>query len=764
MLACSLLAMTHAVHLHVSDRGNDLNSGQASRPLKTFDGARLAARKYQGRPVIVEFEAGMYRLKHPVVFSEKDSGNVTYRSQAGTEVILSGSSEFRPQWTPYKGKILKCVTPKGFEADQLFVNGEKQTLARYPNANPAIRILQGYAKDAISPERIAKWKDPSGGYLHAMHALMWGDFHYRILGKDSAGALRMEGGWQNNRQSGMHDEYRFVEGIFEELDAPGEWFLDRKSHTLYLYPRPGTDLKNCVVEAPTLRSLIDFRGSKGLKLQGFRFQHTTRTFMDNREPLLRSDWTIYRGGAILFDHAEGCEITDSRLEELGGNAIFVDGKNRNLAIRRCVIQDVGANGVAFVGSPKAVRSPLFEYNQRQSLAQMDKAVGPKTDDYPVDCLVEDCLITRTGVVEKQTAPVEISMSRRITVRHCSIYHVPRAGINIGDGCWGGHVIEGCDVFDTVLETGDHGSFNSWGRDRYWSLTDVDMNKGEHPELANLDVVEPIVLRNNRWRCDHGWDIDLDDGSSRYVIQNNLCLSGGLKNREGFDRRVENNILVDNSFHPHVWFLNSGDVFRHNIVFTPYRPIGDRKPWGKLVDQNFLQMPSGQAGATPAHVLADQSGGDAHSLVGDAEFVNPAKGDFRVRPGSPAFSVGFKNFEMDSFGVRPTDLRAIARTPRIGNEIPTAVDADESFWLGAKVKNLVDPGEISAVGLGERLGVLVSAVEPGSEAEQLGLIPLDVIRAVDGMPVRSAKTLRGFSKVRRSLTLWRQQRPFDLRAR
>ena len=61
----------------------------------------------------------------------------------------------------------------------------------------------------------------------------------------------------------------------------------------------------------------------------------------------------------------------------------------------------------FVGDPKAVRSPLFEYGQRQSYEVMDKGVGPRTDNYPADCLVEDCLIYRTGRVEKQTAPVEI---------------------------------------------------------------------------------------------------------------------------------------------------------------------------------------------------------------------------------------------------------------------------------------------------------------------------------------------------------------------
>jgi len=49
----------------------------------------------------------------------------------------------------------------------------------------------------------------------------------------------------------------------------------------------------------------------------------------------------------------------------------------------------------------------------------------------------------------------------------SIYDTSRAGINIGDGTRGGHLIERVDVFDTVLEPHDHGSFNARGRDRYW---------------------------------------------------------------------------------------------------------------------------------------------------------------------------------------------------------------------------------------------------------------------------------------------------------
>ena len=121
-------------------------------------------------------------------------------------------------------------------------------------------------------------------------------------------------------------------------------------------------------------------------------------------------------------------------------------------------------------------------------------------------------------------------------------------------------------------------------------------------MPKLDAVKPIVLANNRWRCDHGWDIDLDDGSSFYIITNNLCLHGGIKNREGFGRVVENNILVDGGYDPHVWYDESGDIFRRNIMWTDYRPANmHRPPWGADMDFNLVQNYGASAiePATPA---------------------------------------------------------------------------------------------------------------------------------------------------------------------
>jgi hypothetical protein len=752
--ALFFVSFCNAQPYFVSPLGDDANPGKLAKPFATLQRAQQAAREKHGD---VFLRGGTYYLSAPLVFTAEDSGTkdapVVIQNYQGEVPFISGGVRLdNLHWRPYTKGIFQAEVPEDLQTEEIFVNGERQILARYPNFDAQAQYFDGFAADAISPQRASRWADPTGGYFHAMHPALWGDFTWRITGKDTNNQVKLEGGWQNNRGAAAHERIRFVENIFEELDAPGEWFLDSKTHTLYFFPPAGLDLKNAVVEATRLRTLVEFRGDeahpvKWITLRGLVFRQAARTVMDTREPLLRSDWAIYRGGAIFFNGAEDCTLEDSLVDQVGGNAVFVNNYNRRVVIRGTEIAKAGASGICFVGDPQAARSPLFNYGQVHKLAEIDRTPGPRTDNYPADCLVDDCLIHLTGRVEKQTAGVEIDLAQGITVRHCSIYDMPRAGINIGDGCWGGHGIEFCDIFDTVKETGDHGSFNSWGRDRFWrpNIDEVNTWVKQSPDLPKLDVVKPIVLANNRWRCDHGWDIDLDDGSSFYIITNNLCLHGGIKNREGFGRVVENNIMVDNGYHPHVWYDESGDIFQHNIVWTAYRPANMHPPpWGADMDFNLVQKCGATTNAA-ATQLQQQSGRDEHSVVADAQFVDPARGDYRVKDGSPALVLGFVNFPMNQFGVQKPELKAIARRPQLPPpEKPAdrgvARDTTPAKWLGASVRNIADEGEMSAFGLAGIAGVLVLEVPAESALAKAGLRKNDVILSVNGAKTADAAAL------------------------
>lgn len=760
--AVLMVSIVRAAEFHVAIGGTQAGPGDAAHPFASLPDAQKAARRLAGRePVHVLVHEGTYYLTAPWTFEPEDSGSaqapIVYEAAPGETVVLSGGRRLVLDWRPYRDGIQQAsVPPEVGAVDQLFINGQRQRMARYPNYNPTVRPYNGYAADAFAPARAARWANPAGGFIHAMHVAHWGGYHYRITGKDAAGNVTYEGGWQNNRQMGMHPEFRFVENVFEELDAPGEWFYHPGQGVLYHFPSDGVDLGQALVEVVRLRHLVEFQGraanpaalpsGKGavrhVTLRGFVFRHAARTFMDVKEPLLRSDWTIYRGGAVLFSGAEDCTVAECVFDQVGGNAVFVNRYNRRVTLLGCDFRETGASAVAFVGDPGAVRSPLFEYQQRQSYGSIDRTPGPRGENYPADCLVDDCLIRGVGLVEKQATGVEISMSARITVRHCSIYDASRAGINVSEGTFGGHVIEFCDVFDTVRETGDHGSFNSWGRDRFWELKDTPA--GEAAALARLDMVGPNILRNNRWRCDHGWDVDLDDGSSNYEIHHNLFLNGGLKLREGFHRRVWNNIAVNNSLHPHVWFEECDDVVTNNIWMGPYQPAamsGSLKKWGREVDRNLF------ATTDADRLRFAEKGCDLNSRVGDPRFVDPANGDYRVREGSPALAMGFENFPMDQFGVQKASLRAVARTPvlprlagsRRGQD-GTDVAETPLSWLGMTLRGLVGE-EYSALGVSKETGgVLVVEAPTGTPAARSGLQKGDLVVTVNGAAVRRAEEL------------------------
>lgn len=740
--------------IFVSPAGNDAHAGTEELPMRSVEAAvRKAGEGARGKCQVILAD-GVYYLREPLALRPEHSG-LTIRAQNPGRAVLSGAVPFSADWQPFRDGIMKASVPAGLEMDVLMVNGKPMHMARYPNHDPEARIFNGTSADADSPRRVARWKNPEGGFLHALHARMWGDMHFRITGK-KGDSLVTEGGWQNNRPSPPHDRYKFVENIFEELDAPGEWYLDRRENVLYLYPEPGTDLSRAVVEAAGLPELVRLQGKKGAPVKNVTLRDlvltgTRRTFMENREPLLRSDWTIFRSGAVLLRNTENCRILGCEFVHLGGNAVFVDGKNDRAQVRSCHIHEVGGNGVALVGDRSAYRGPR-DYGEARGMAleKLDRTPGPKNGKFPSTCLVDDCLIWRTGLVEKQTAGVQISLARNITVRSCSIYEVPRAGINIGEGAFGGHVVEYCDVFDTVRETSDHGSFNSWGRDRYWAGDQMALSQDRNVVL--LDCLQPNVLRNNRWRCDHGWDVDLDDGSSNYVICNNVMLSSGLKLREGFFRKVYNNIFVNNTLHPHVWFRESGDEFYSNIVFEDrYRQAGkmDFSPWGKNMDRNFVHA-EGMKNTEKASGLAGQSGNDRRSIKGDALFVNPGKGDFSVRSSSPALKLGFRNFPMNRFGVRSPHLKALARTPDIpgtagnsGKKGGTAPAAVQVRRLGAEVRVAEGEGDLSVFGLmPEDLGsaLVVVKVQKDGPCSSAGIQPNDVLLTVDGRKVRGVKSL------------------------
>ena len=539
--------------IYVAMDGRDYNPGTIEKPFATLYRAKLAVfpkKENAKKPVSVVVRGGTYYLEQPLIFDAVDSGKpeapITYIAYPGEKVTISGGRKLNCNWTPYRDGIWMCELPDVQEGkldfNQLFINGKRQIRARYPNYDGSDpKHFSGYILAAgkigdeipdpcpgpdqdmtfsgdlqrgitFDPATFTEkhWARPQEAIIHIYQAYYWGNLQWQVKNID----------WDNHRiwfgngghQMGakyfhtpnfvnQHSRF-FIENVFEELDAPGEWYLDKEAGVLYYLPAKGVDLDQAQVEIPILQQIVRFTGSQEhpvshIILDGFRFTHTASTFLETYAIPSLSDWSIHRGGTIFLEGARDCHIANCCFDAVGGNAVFMNLYNRGNTVTGCKFVETGDSAICFVGSQE-----LTSGTQRS---------------FPYECRAENNLIHDCGTFGKQIAGMYISRAKRITASHNDIYNMPRAGICIGDGTWGGHVIEYNHIHETCRETGDHGPFNAWGRDSYWCLGQSHLpyttNRSHDAGLVKADAMEPVIIRHNFFEEDAGWGLDLDDGAS-----------------------------------------------------------------------------------------------------------------------------------------------------------------------------------------------------------------------------------------------------------
>ena len=656
------------VELFVSPGGNDQNPGTIEKPMASPKAARDAIRamkKGGGLPeggVIVYLRGGTYYLGVALHVRSEDSGTaerpIVYSAYRDEVVVLSGGRPIAGAWKPYRDGISKCelreVKEGRLDFSQLYVNGKRQIRARFPNYDPQNPLVRGngyinaaraHADDIhFDPATFTKkkWSRPQEAVLHIFPQHYWGNLQYEIkeIVWDRSSVKFGRGGHQIAAESPLNGGSRFfIENVFEELDGPGEWYLNKAEGALYYLPAAGVDLGKATVEAAWLKQVVEFLGTESqpvhhVTLRGVRIAHTASVFLDPYEAPSKGDWAIARSGAVYLEGAADCAVENCHFDAVGGNGVFINHYARGIRVSGNKFAEVGESAVCLVGAKEA-------------------AIGPGNNAYPRECVVANNLIHDCGVFGKQTAGVFMSIGAKNTVSHNVIYNMPQAGICINDGTWGGHVIEYNDVHDTVRETSDRGPLNAWGRDRY------------EKNMARPNERATTVIRNNRFVDGErgGWGIDLDAGASNYQIVNNLCVGVSIKLRDGDGRTVENNVFV--SARPpgfHAIYKNNSDRFVRNIVYTKdqdavYRFIA-QQGWPKEMNHNVLFNDAGKVtvkegwGGEKVYTLEDwrKMGRDANSAIADPQFVDAARGDYRVKDSSPALGMGFRNFDIKQVGL------------------------------------------------------------------------------------------------------------------
>lgn len=637
--------------------------------------AEIFNRLNEVEKLTLTFEEGYYSWEEPLILDGTSLKNTELLLRADGKVIFSGSRKISDLvWEQEKNGIYSTQLERNLDFDQLFIDEKLCILARYPNYKENV-ILNGYSEDALAPERVKRWKHPETGYVRAIHGYEWGGNDYRILESDEKGRVKLAWVGDNGRGSSIHSEKRMVENVFEELDSPGEWFYDRTTGKLFYMPENVDELSDTSMELAVNEEILMIKGNrKPVTVQGICFEKTHRTlFSSVYEGLLRSDWTFVRKGAVFVENSEQVRLENCKFRYLGGNAVFFSGYNKDHLVENCDFTDLGASGIMVAGLEKAVRTPsrwgnedwdktirngegfwLDEGSKMESVntgvhqtEMEDLQPGPASEDYPRDICLKNNYFYNVGVYEKQTAGIYVSVSRHVQIESSTFHHMPRSAVTIGDGCFGGHRIVDCDIFDTVRETGDHGPFNSWGRDRFWSFGGYtgDGKGGERKRpYAKYDAMETTVIEHNRITGYAGFGFDLDDGSTNYHIFNNLCLGVGIKCREGFDRLVENNILVDAPLDVHCQYAYNHDLYRNNLILCsePVRYAGGAEDQATTRYETNLYLKEGQW-----KIYGKEN--SVQEIV--PVFKNEEKNDYTVMNEDFLQKNDFRNFlmENDAFG-------------------------------------------------------------------------------------------------------------------
>lgn len=729
--------------IHVSPFGNDNNSGEEQQPIRHLEKAveMALSGRYEGYDIVIQLSEGKYQISQPILLDHAQTANLaslTFRGAGAAKTKCSGTLSVSPQWQPYREGIYVAQIQKGLAMDGLICNGNIQIMARYPNYQENV-VLNGFSRDAVSAERATRWSHPEGGYIRALHHAEWGSNSYIITGKTKSGELTYQWVGDNNRGSEMHAVKRMVENIFEELDAPKEWYYNRQTGELFFYPEKASDLLK-EFEAIVNPEIFKITGNGmdcpicNISFEDIGFENTARTlFTGKYERILRSDWGIVRAGVLYMENAENIAVKNCSFHQIGGNAITLSGFNKDHVIEHNDFTAIGATGVLVAGLTKAVRDPSEYDNNCHKTTISDFTIGPKTDDYSRNILISNNYFYDIGTYEKQTAAICLSISSDITVKANTIHHTSRAGININAGAFGGHIIEDNDVFDCVTETADHGPFNSWGRDRYWSVPQHDAMGyygKEKRAFAELDAYKTTVVRHNRVYASHAFGLDFDDGTSNYDIYNNLCIGVGIKLRDGFDRRVHNNLLIGSGFEIHMSFEQNNDLIYSNVVYfnKAYNQLCV-SPKATTVFSHNLYWNGGEE----VTGLPEQ---DFGSIIADPCFADLENNDFRLSDTSPALQLGFVNFPMsnDDFG------RKDKPNPPVFHYTPIKVSDRVYHYHDVVLSDIDGEGIRSAAGLPNYDGAYVVGRDVLGLFCELGL-PIgvgDVIVKVGDTPIKNTE--------------------------
>jgi hypothetical protein len=451
-----------ATEFYIAPVGNDQDTGTRDRPFATLTRARNAVRELEkNSPVDIILREGVYYLAESLQLDPRDSGTrqapITWRAAGGEKVVLSGGVPITGKWQKGPGAIWSVAVTgviNGRNFRQLFVEGKRAIRARFPNAdeaNPFLYALDGGMDHVRIDPKLVKtnWGEAPDAQINIVPNWRFFNQWNTVTGVDQArGRINIADSERHGKI--VKDSWFWIEGIREELDQPGEWYLDRAEGRLYYMPSPGVDPNTLVVVAPRLNVLIDAKGEVEKKthveyvnFSGLEFRHTTFT-------LGHIEARVHTDAAIRLENARHCRIENCRIENIGGYAFWLHLDSQHNVIDRNTVRDTGGGGVLFTGARLSYMDDSKLYTPGEVAATVFPILNRVTRN-----TVKHCGRIRYygGGVHLDSRPACMAMEPGNYIAHNQFTDLSRNGI-FAFRNQGGNIIEYNHIHDAMQTTID----------------------------------------------------------------------------------------------------------------------------------------------------------------------------------------------------------------------------------------------------------------------------------------------------------------------
>ncbi|MCQ2386030.1 MAG: hypothetical protein MJ078_05100, partial [Clostridia bacterium] len=240
----------------------------------------------------VVLDGGTYYLSAPIRFGSDFRGKVTVKAKAGEKVILSGGRQIT-DFTETVVNGISCLSADipavrlgEWYFEELYVNKEPRFRPVLPKDGKKYRItdVPGHPADDFGNTDVTFFRAEDGAFDGISHVEdttveilhYWLSERMTVRGYDKETKTvytdRLPRRPLIDDTCPKYAQYRVI-NVFEALNRPGEWYLDREKGKLYYIPLPGETKDNILVEAPVLRNLLEITGTPEEKIGGIHFEN-----------------------------------------------------------------------------------------------------------------------------------------------------------------------------------------------------------------------------------------------------------------------------------------------------------------------------------------------------------------------------------------------------------------------------------------------------------------------------------------------------------